>query len=629
VVWSNTKTTFLGTVNAQAGQQGGNGGLIEASSGDQLVYGGVANASAPAGAAGRLLLDPKNITISATAGDVASANLIDPNAGSGSGFGTAAVQLSNGSYVVTKPGDTVAGNSSAGSVYFYNGTTGGLMSALQGSHANDQVGSGGLLFLNYQNWYNTYYIGTPLVNDTTKSFLILSPSWNGTAGAISWVNANGSLSGTVSSSNSLLGSTANDYIGNNVNLLPNNNYVSIAPQWNTGMGAVTFGSAASGVSGVVSSSNSLVGTHGTIVANNNLGGDQVGSNGITILSNGNFVVDSPYWNQNAGAVTLIDKSSGLTGAVSASNSLVGNAGTWYSATCSISCSNGTNSGTSYGYYNGDSVGNSVVALSNGYYAVVSSAWGHGRGAVTIGNGTSGVTGTVSAANSLVGTTQGIGDSGGNTYYTSNYGYRAYYGGDAVGSGGVTDLGNGNVVVSSTNWSSNIGAVTFMSLTSPLTGAVSSSNSLVGSTAGAATGYDSTYHQNSISGGDQVGSVTKLSNSNYVVTATAWNGRQGAVTFGSGTSGITGAVSSSNSLVGSSSGDNVGSGGIVSLSDNDYVVLSPVWNSYRGAVTRGSGSAGVTGSVSSSNSIVGTTGILGAAIHTILAAIKLAVVASSI
>ncbi|WP_374554282.1 two-partner secretion domain-containing protein, partial [Aquitalea pelogenes] len=609
VVWSNTKTTFLGSVTAQAGKQG-NGGLIEVSSGDRLVYGGVANASATAGTAGKLLLDPKNITISASAGDVASANLIDPNAGSGSGFGTAAVQLSNGSYVVTKPSDTVAGNSGAGSVYFYNGTTGALMSALQGSHANDQVGSGGLLFLNYQNWYNNYYIGTALVNDTTKPFLILSPSWSGGAGAISWVGANGSLTGMVSSSNSLVGTKPTDAIGSTVNLLPNNNYVSIAPQWDTGKGAVTLGSSASGVSGVVSSSNSLVGSNGTIAADNNLGGDQVGYGGITILSNGNFVVDSPYWNQNAGAVTLIDKSAGLTGAVSASNSLVGNAGTLYSATCTIYCYNGTNSGTSYGYYNGDSVGSSVIALSNGYYAVVSSAWGHGRGAVTIGNGSSGVTGIVSAANSLVGTTQGIGDSGGGTYYTSNYGYRAYYGGDAVGSGGVTDLGNGNVVVSSTNWSSNTGAVTFMSLTSPLTGAVSSSNSLVGSTAGSATGYDATYHQNSISGGDQVGSVTKLNNSNYVVTATAWNGHQGAVTFGSGTTGISGAVSSSNSLVGSSSGDNVGSGGVVSLSDNDYVVLSPVWNSYRGAVTRGSGSTGVTGSISSSNSIVGTTAILG-------------------
>uniref|UniRef100_UPI000A6A2F72 two-partner secretion domain-containing protein n=1 Tax=Aquitalea magnusonii TaxID=332411 RepID=UPI000A6A2F72 len=609
-VWSDTKTTFLGSVTAQGGQHGGNGGLIEVSSGDRLIYGGVANASASAGAAGKLLLDPKNITISASAGDVASANLIDPDAGSGSGFGTMAVQLSGGSYVVTKPNDTVANNSAAGSVFFYNGTTGALMSAFQGSHANDQVGSGGLLFLNYQNWYNSYYIGSALVNDTTKPFLILSPSWNGGAGAISWVGANGSLSGTLSSSNSLVGSTSTDAIGGSVSLLPNNNYVSIAPQWNTGKGAVTLGSAASGITGVVSSANSLVGSNGTIAADNNLGGDQVGSSGITILSNGNFVVDSPYWNKNAGAVTLVDQNSGLTGTVSAANSLVGNAGSLYSATCTLYCFNGTNSGTSYGYYNGDGVGSSVQALSNGYYAVISSNWGHGRGAVTIANGSSGVTGTVSAANSLVGTTQGIGDSGGNTYYTTTTGYRNYYGGDAVGSGGVTDLGNGNAVVSSTNWSSNRGATTFMSLASPLTGAVSSSNSLVGSTAGTAVGYDSTYHQNYISNGDQVGTVTKLGNNNYVVTTTAWNGHEGAVTFASGTTGISGAVSSSNSLVGSSSGDNVGSGGVVSLSDNDYVVLSPVWSSYRGAVTRGSGSTGVTGSISSSNSIVGTTAVLG-------------------
>ena len=46
-----------------------------------------------------------------------------------------------------------------------------------------------------------------------------------------------------------------------------------------------------------------------------------------VLANGNYVVRSPYWDNgaaaDAGAVTWGDGTSGVTGAVSAANSLVG------------------------------------------------------------------------------------------------------------------------------------------------------------------------------------------------------------------------------------------------------------------------------------------------------------------
>ena len=55
--------------------------------------------------------------------------------------------------------------------------------------------------------------------------------------------------------------------------------------------------------------------------------DQVGAGGVTALSNGNYVVRSPYWDNgaaaDAGAVTWGNGTSGVTGAVSAANSLVG------------------------------------------------------------------------------------------------------------------------------------------------------------------------------------------------------------------------------------------------------------------------------------------------------------------
>ena len=111
----------------------------------------------------------------------------------------------------------------------------------------------------------------------------------------------------------------------------------------------------------------------------------MGSGGVFALTNGNYVVDSPQWFGNTGAVTLGNGTTGTTiGAVTATNSLVG--------------------GTS-----GDLVGEiGVTALSNGNYVVSSLYWNDGVegvvkvGAVTWGDGTKGVAGVVSSTNSLVG-----------------------------------------------------------------------------------------------------------------------------------------------------------------------------------------------------------------------------------
>ena len=90
-------------------------------------------------------------------------------------------------------------------------------------------------------------------------------------------------------------------------------------------------------------------------------------------------------------------------------------------------------------------------------------------------------------------------------------------GDQVGIGGIGLVGNGNFVVKSQNWHNGAatlaGAATWVNGTTGLSGVVSVSNSLVGTT---------TY--------DQVGYiVTALSNGNYVVLSSTWNG-VGAATW---------------------------------------------------------------------------------------------------
>src|SRR5437867_10014297 len=107
-------------------------------------------------------------------------------------------------------------------------------------------------------------------------------------------------------------------------------------------------------------------------------GNQFGAT-VVPLSTGNVVITSPFddaGGTDAGAVYLFN---GATGAL-------------------IS--------TLLGSHASDRIGSGVTALSNGNYVVRSVNWDNGAvadaGAVTFGSGTSGVSGTVSAGNSLVG-----------------------------------------------------------------------------------------------------------------------------------------------------------------------------------------------------------------------------------
>ncbi|MDB6120929.1 MAG: Cadherin proteinputative collagen-binding protein, partial [Verrucomicrobiaceae bacterium] len=271
---------------------------------------------------------------------------------------------------------------------------------------------------------------------------------------------------------------------------------------------------------------------------------------VTPLTNGNYVAISADWNSGAGAVTWASGTALNAGTLSATNSLTG------------------------------VVANEVVALPNGNFVVVSPTWDNSKGAATWGNGATGIVGTVSASNSLVGSAVG----------------------DEVGRNGVTVLTNSNYVVVSSTWNNGKGAVTWGNGTTGVKGVVVADNSLVGTTFGDEVGA------NDHSGGDRNG-VVALTNGNYVVSSPNWNGIRGAATWGRGTGGVQGTISSSNSLVGSAALDAVSEYGITPLSDGDYVVFSPHWRSGSssvGAVTLGDGAAGTSGLISAANSVIGGT-----------------------
>jgi filamentous hemagglutinin family protein len=566
--------------------------------------------------------------------------------------------LTNGNYVVNSP----AWQNNTGAVTWGNGSTGvtgvvSSMNSLVGSQSGDAVGQA--------------HVGvTPLPNG---NYVVMSPKWNNNRGAVTWGNGFTGSSGVVSSSNSLVGSQSFDSVGGaffgELTILSNSNYLVSSPEWSNGAGAITWGSGVTGVTGVVSSSNSLVGSQS---------GDSVGGfvGRIVALPNGNYLVGSPNWSNGtefrAGAVTWGNGTTGTTGEISSANSLVGsqngdfvgrdgltilpnsnyvvNSTTWSNGAIkqvgAITWGDGTTgvkgvvsaTNSLVGSQNGDSVGSfGIQVLPNGNYIVTSEKWSNGTasqaGAVTWGNGATGVRGAVSAANSLVGTQYG--DSVGGSF------------------GGITVLRNGNYLVGSPLWANGTaaqaGALTWANSATGIVGAVSPSNSLVGTqsaervgclgcivklsnndnfvvmtpnwgnVAGAVTWVNgSTGVTGTISAANSLvgtksydvlginGEVRPLLNGNYVVVSPTWSGDRGAVTWGNGSTGVTGLVSAANSLVGSESGDKVGGlHNLIGLINGNYVVHSPQWANNRGAVTWGNGATGITGVVSSSNSLVGS------------------------
>ena len=483
---------------------------------------------------------------------VAIANAGDLNIAGPAGsvaFGTRVVALPNGNIVVTDPEGPV-GN--IGAVYLYSPNR-TLLATLTGGSNGDAIGSGGIRVVGNGN------------------FLVFSPSWrnpstNATkAGAVTWVNGTTGLSASVFEGNSLVGTSINDGVGSlGAVVLDNGNYLVSVPTWDNGpiqdAGAVVWGNGNLGISGPVTTSNALFGTTAS---------DQVGRS-ITALRNGNYVVCSSQWDNgsgwpDAGAATWGDGLVGMVGAVSPANSLIG----------------------AHSY---DDVGSrAAIALTNGNYVVSSPGSRNGThnfaGAATWANGSTGLVGVVSPANSLMG---------------SNFG-------DSIGDGGIIALANGNYVVSSPGWKNgpndNAGAATWGNGSTGISGTVSAGNSLVGLGAEDGTPLVAAGHR----------PVVALANGNYVVVNPGWDNGAiadvGAVTWANGATGRSGVITTANSLIGSVAGDAVGTSPTVPLTNGNYVVGSNRWHrgalSMVGAATWANGTTGRVGVVSASNSLVGS------------------------
>lgn len=549
----------------------------------------------------------------------ASAQVVHINGPAGSeSFGQSVVCFADGNFAVTDPMYDENGKEDIGAVFIYDGKTLEVIATLKGKTSNDRIGSSifllndNRLFVVSPFWGNgkgaitllDNKVNSPVeVNESTslvgvqtsdigtlslqvlpdKDYVIRIPGWNNNRGAVIAKSAVDPLTGTITRETAFTGTDAGDRIGQSVLVLNDKKIVMASSAYNQNRGAVTVLDFAA-CKGEVTNANSLVGERPD---------DQVGLRITPLKNNTGAVVNSYNWNNERGAVTFVDTRAPVTGYISSSNSLTG-----------------ANSG--------DRVGNNgVYALSNHHYVVVSSLWNQHKGAVTWADGTKGITGLVNAANSLVG-----GRSG-----------------DQIGPE-LVELANGHYVIRSPNWNDGRGAVTWGDGQRGTVGEVNEHNSLVGSIVnelsgsrtvalpsggyavisssikGAVTwgnGESGTIGnvsvQNSLVGVAPEGSVgtvsiTRLTNGNVVVSSPGWNKNRGAVTFVGAGRPVTGEISAQNSFVGTNDFDKIGDGGVIALTNGNYVFSSPGWGNRKGAVTWGKGNEGSTGEVSEDNSLVG-------------------------
>lgn len=472
---------------------------------------------------------------------ISSHELIDPTPGAGDVFGFNVFQLLNGNIVVVDYNDSTVANN-GGAVHLYSPSSSTPIASIYGNSANDQLGSRSITVLAN----NNYVIATQFDDE------------GGVVDAGSVRLVDGSTGLQIGAT--LAGDVAGDKLGSSsITPLANNNYV-IASQSDNEGGVVRAGSVR-----LVDGSTGL--QIGTTLAGD-VERDNLGSRAVIALSNNNYVIASPSDNDagivNAGSVRLMNGSTGVqigtTLAGDVTNDYLGSDGitvlsnnnfviasgsdnegglTFAGSVRLVNGSTGLQIGaTLAGDVAGDSLGvTGITALGNNNYVIASQSDDENgivdAGSVRLVNGTTGIQIGVTLTGSVEG--------------------------DSLGINGITALGNNNFVIASpyidVGGIINAGTV-----------------ALVNGSTGVPIGFRQTGNVENDQLGSGSGGITALSNNNYVISA-AFKDEGGVVDAGStrlmdGTTGI----QIGTTLVGDVANDRLGSL-VVALNNSNYVIGS--------------------------------------------------------
>ncbi|HNG79990.1 MAG TPA: hypothetical protein PLW24_11005, partial [Burkholderiaceae bacterium] len=95
-------------------------------------------------------------------------------------------------------------------------------------------------------------VGSISGTSVTGGYMFRMPEWNGARGAMMWINMatgatpSGAFNGVVGEANSIVGGTAGDRFGSNVQTLSSNHFLVLSPDWDDAaqglqdVGAVTW-----------------------------------------------------------------------------------------------------------------------------------------------------------------------------------------------------------------------------------------------------------------------------------------------------------------------------------------------------------------------------------------------------
>ncbi|MBT1452126.1 Ig-like domain-containing protein [Glaciecola sp. XM2] len=478
--------------------------------------------------------------------DILVGELIDPNKSTGNQFGREVLFLSNGNIVVTAPEDDT-GNTNAGAVYLYDGATQQVISSHYGNAVDDKLGSGGI---------------TELANG---NFVISSPNDS---------NSGGTRSGSVTVVNGETGAqVGSDIIGNRStdSISSSGIYALESATSNFVISSTIVG--IQGGDARIGEIRLINGDTGAQIGNSLLGSSQndlLGSGGVYVLSNGNFVVSSPNMSRRDENGVLIENTGELSIYKGDDASLVGSAFVGNNANDSLGSgavvvlpndnivvaspkydsSNGQNSdigrvfvingntadqiGTDYyGSNPEDNFGDNVTALSNGNFVIESYQYNSNglldSGRVELRNGNTGAM----IGQAISGSAQG----------------------QRFGISGITLLNNDNFVVSTNaaeiNGVSNAGLVVLI-------------NGLDGTEVARFSGDNEN---------DFIGSnIIALENDNYVVASESDDitgiSNAGSIILFNGSTG-----NEISRFEGETSDDYLSSTGLIALSNSNYVVAS--------------------------------------------------------
>ncbi len=292
IVWADGDTRFNGTISAQGGVQGGNGGFVETSGKQNLGIGNAAvvNTFAPLGKAGTWLLDPASITIVANGDPRINTNTVDEANNYVTPDATTATSFIAANNIFNASSPTNIGLSASNFITVEAPINAGTVSSGLTFTASTLNLNANVTTLGSQTYNGAVTIGTPTATLTTSNDPVtFTNTVNSAANAENTASANNSLTiaagtGTINFTNAV-GDGTNGTLGNltttsstiqlNTTNVTNNLNVTASGAI-TQAGDLTVGN----ITTLVTGANNI-----TLNGTNNLNTVQITSGGNVILNN--------------------------------------------------------------------------------------------------------------------------------------------------------------------------------------------------------------------------------------------------------------------------------------------------------------------------------------------------------